>query len=466
MEHFIVKFLNRMDYETYKQNRLSGLTPEESYQQEGFSAGRMIGNIPKSAGQFLGGIAGAVVHPIETVKTLGKVAAGGVEKLIPGQQAEERYFNSLTDFYKQRYGSFDKFLQSLENDPVGVISDASIVLTSGGALVAKIGTISKAGQITSKIGNIINPLTPVGKLTSETKMLFPKIAQQLEKSNLRLTKIKEGAILTEKMGNDAMKVLTKNRLNEITEFLSKQKIIGNPLKRFAKATNVYQKTEDILDNFFSSFSKGSIVKKSEVVKALHSLKAIYKGHRDYPTIQNQINGAIKSISNLGDEIKYGQLNKFKRTTYQNAYNKAGEKVIDSVEHSIGDVIRGMMDEKLRGLKIAGKTFEEFNNNYGLLIESRKLLKSAIGKPEISRITERIMGGTLGYLIGSAAGSPGLGAFGGLAIGQTLFEQLPMTKIKSIIGAGAAKIGETKLPEVISKTKIPLTGIERIRESQK
>jgi hypothetical protein len=33
------------------------------------------------------------------------------------------------------------------------------------------------------------------------------------------------------------------------------------------------------------------------------------------------------------------LNNYKREVYKNAYNKAGEKVIDYVEHDIGDIAR-------------------------------------------------------------------------------------------------------------------------------
>jgi len=467
-----------MNYEEYKQKRLSGITPEEAYEQDasGFSASKMIGNVPKSAGQFVGGAANAVIHPIQTVKTLGSVAAGGVEKLIPGEQAEEKYFDNLTDFYKDRYGSFDKFLTALEDDPVGIASDASLFLTGGGALATKLGGVSKAsslvraGQTASRVGQAINPINAVTGLTGATKALFPKLAQKIEKSNLRLTRTKEGAMATQGLGfsDDAINI-TKNRLNEVTDYLAKQKIVGNPLDRFAKATNIYYKTEDALDNFFSSFSKGSVVKQDKVIRSLQGLKSIYKGERDYNAITKQIDGAIKAIKSASknDALTYKTLNQFKRSTYKNAYNKAGEKVVDGVEHAIGDTIRGIIDEDLRGLKIAGQSYEQFNHNYGLLIEARKLLKTAVGKPEMSVVTERVLGGLLGYLIGGSAGfgSGGAGALLGTALGPNFFQSLPVTTTKSLLGAGAQKIGETKLPSILGKTKTPLTAIERIKEAQ-
>lgn len=473
-----------LNFETYKQNRLAGKSPREAFIQSGgttnFSAGRTLANIPASTGRFLGGVAGAIAHPIRTIKTIGSLVAGASEKLIPGEQAEEKTFDSLVNFYKDRYGSFDKFLSSVENDPVGVLADASTLLTAGGAIASKLGAISRvggvsrAGTIASATGQAINPLRAVGAVSGLAKSTFPKIARALEKSSLRLTKTKEGALATRGLDitDDAINI-TKNRLNEVSSFLAKQKIIGNPIERFAKATQLYNKAETVLDGFFDSLSKGSVADKTRVIRALNGLKSAFKGHRDIEAISKQIDGAIRSVEKaagvggkIGKTLNYKILNKIKRTTYENAYNKAGEKVVDGVEHAIGDVIRGIQIEDLRGLKIAGQSVEKFMENYGLLIEGRKLLKLAVGKPELSVVTERLMMGGLGYLIGggSALGG-GAGAFLGAGLGPQAFGVLPVTKLRSLIGAGAQKASEIKLPEVVRQAKAPLTAIERIRESQ-
>jgi hypothetical protein len=466
-----------MDFETYKARRLQGFSPEEAYQEDGggFSAGAAIRNIPSSAGRFFGGAVGALAHPVQTTKALGAVAAGGIEKLIPGRQREEAAFDSLTDFYKTRYGSFDSFLTTLEKDPVGVLSDVSVILTGGGALVSKLGTVSKLGQVgrvgerLTAAGSITNPLTAVGKLASATKAVFPKLSQVLEKSSLRLTRTKEGALATEGIIGEGGVNIAKGRLNEVAGFLGKQKIIGNPLERYAKATNLYNKTEDVLDGFFGSIAKNAALKEKDVIRSLNGLKAVYKGHRDIEAIEKQIDSAIRAVQRASDngKITHKNLNQLKRTTYGNAYNKAGEKVVDGVEHSIGDAFRGILDENLRGLKVAGQSFEEFNHNYGLLIESRKLLKMAVGKPEISALTERLLGGSLGYLVGAFGGAStgGLGALTGLALGKQLFEALPVTKVRSLLSAGAQTAAQAKLPEMVKGLKAPLTAAERVLESQ-
>ncbi|MEK9183620.1 MAG: hypothetical protein AAB890_00915, partial [Patescibacteria group bacterium] len=351
----------------------------------------------------------------------------------------------------------------------------STILSAGGGIVSKIGKISKAGEITktgqqiSRAGNIINPLSSARIISKPLKEFLPKISSQIEKSNWRLTKTKEGGLLT-KMSDNAVEgasLIIKNKLNEVSDFMARQKIIGSPLKRYAEVNNLYNKTEDILDNFFGSLSKGSTLKKTDITRSLSGLKGAYKGTRDSQAITKQIDGAINTIKkDFGDNIHYKDLNKFKRTTFENAYNKAGDKVVDGIEHAIGDTIKGHLDEGLRGLKIAGQSFEEFNHNYGLLIEGRKILKMAVGKPEISAITERLLGGMLGYLLGGTAGgvSGGVGALGGLALGKSLFEAMPTTMIKSGIGAGFRKAGEMKIPAVIKGAKIPLTTAERLQEA--
>lgn len=141
-------------------------------------------------------------------------------------------------------------------------------------------------------------------------------------------------------------------------------------------------------------------------------------------------------------------------------------MVDGVEHAIADTVRGIIDEDLRGLKVAGKSFEDFNHNYGLTIESRKLLKSAIGKTQISALNEKILGGLVGYLIGGATGigAPVGGTLGAVA-GKSLFESLPITGIKSVVSAGARIVGDVRLPRAVGKAKAPLTGVERITASQ-
>lgn len=133
---------------------------------------RLAKNIPGSAAKFAGGIWDAVTNPGDTLKglvlagegaaraALPKSAVGFVERNFSGNpeigaKADETA-GALWDFYKNRYGSLDKAKESLIEDPVGVVADASTVLGVGGALVP-----GKVGQALNTASKVTNPLSVI-----------------------------------------------------------------------------------------------------------------------------------------------------------------------------------------------------------------------------------------------------------------------------------------------------------------
>jgi len=158
-----ISFLQREKEETTEPQRVSFLESPREYL---WSTAK---HIPSSLGETVGGIATAIVHPIRTMKTLGKLGLGAAEKVIPGKQREEEIFDEFVDLLKQRYGSWEKFQDTFRTDPVGTALDLSIVFGGSGALMRRIGQTSKipelvrAGKIISKTGKTIEPLGAIGK---------------------------------------------------------------------------------------------------------------------------------------------------------------------------------------------------------------------------------------------------------------------------------------------------------------
>jgi hypothetical protein len=137
--------------------------------------GQALTNLPKSASQFVGGIYDAVTSPIETAKTIGMAAAGGIKNILP---------KSVTDFitlissepgkidqavaiadavggvYKDRYGSVEGLKKTLATDPVGAAADLATIL-SGGAGAAGMTGLTGTAKALSSASNIVNPLTPM-----------------------------------------------------------------------------------------------------------------------------------------------------------------------------------------------------------------------------------------------------------------------------------------------------------------
>lgn len=138
--------------------------------------GEAISNIPKSAGKFFGGIADAVMHPIDTASGVADLAFGSANKLLPQsfrdwaekQNSPEKNANmaratatadAVGGALKNRYGSMDGLKETLATDPVGAAADLSTVLSGGAGLAT--GGLKNALSTASKYTNPISAVAPV-----------------------------------------------------------------------------------------------------------------------------------------------------------------------------------------------------------------------------------------------------------------------------------------------------------------
>lgn len=421
-------------------------------EKKGFSVENMVKNIPASAGNFVGDIAQAVTNPIDTVKNIGKIAVGGAEKLIPGQQGEEENFDAVVSFYKDRYVSMDNFLKTLEEDPVGVASDVSLALTGVGGVAkagVKMGTLGKATQVageTSKAmkvadsistaGKMADPLNVFNPLVRKVKEFSTPLALKLEEMSLRLTPPQKAELLNPKTGA---------KLGELTDFISKQDFSGSPQTRVDKADALLQTKEAQLQDFLGSIKKGAGASKQSVIKGLQSLKGKYLNDTDYIDISRRIDKAVNTIQKTQEAvIPYKNLNEMKRSAFENAFNDAGTKVRSDVEFAIGDLFRDRIVKDLDGLKINGQTITDFNKDYGKTIQAKALFKVASGRPEMSRVSEMLLGGAIGSLTGFGAGGPATAFFGAFA-GPSVIGQLPITAIRTATSKGLRKLENMTFP---------------------
>jgi len=152
------------------------------------SAGKKF--IP-STGHFIGNIAQAVVHPIDTANTLADLGAGAIYKGLPqsfqqqldkadialiGQEKAKEtkdqainLANAVGKDYVNKYGSYEGFKRALAEDPASVLADISTVLYGGGAAL-KAGNLENAANIANKAAKYTNPLniatSAIGKTAS------------------------------------------------------------------------------------------------------------------------------------------------------------------------------------------------------------------------------------------------------------------------------------------------------------
>ena len=158
-----------------------------------------ITNIPKSAYQFGKGLYEAVTSPLQTTKSLLDIGAGTLRNITPktiadlidkidkNPEAAQKASDVATQvglFYKDRYGSSEGFKKALAQDPVGVASDISTVLSGGGALLRQPGAFATAlgGGEPSRIAKLAAGLSRAGEVTNPiaatvqaTKAVIPPI---------------------------------------------------------------------------------------------------------------------------------------------------------------------------------------------------------------------------------------------------------------------------------------------------
>jgi hypothetical protein len=116
--------------------------------------------VPSSAYNLLKNTVDPFLHPIETVKNVGRLGLGTAEKLgISPTTGHEQYPEAVGQFFKDRYGGWDNFKKTLQEDPVGVVGDLSVLLTAGGSAVERLpGVIGEAGEAMRTVGEVSNPL--------------------------------------------------------------------------------------------------------------------------------------------------------------------------------------------------------------------------------------------------------------------------------------------------------------------
>ncbi len=130
--------------------------------------GQAYKNVGKSAKEFATGIVQPILHPVDTANAFYEIGRGVVSKAAgmfgdekdPAAKAKrEAAADALGKHLKDRYGSIEGLKKTIANDPVGFLADASLVLTGGGAAVARApGAVGRAGEAVRTAGSAIDPI--------------------------------------------------------------------------------------------------------------------------------------------------------------------------------------------------------------------------------------------------------------------------------------------------------------------
>ena len=451
----------------------------QSTGEEGLLSGtaKAIGNVPSSAINLAKNVTGAILHPVETVKSVVDITKGlgakAGEKFLEGtdigqsilQKANEsrvarglpelqkdatgkiqvdetpelKMVNTIGKFISDRYGNLDKFKETVIEDPVGVLADISTDVSGGGTLITKAGTLSKVGEV-AKVGEVITqaskalePVNAISKTVSKTSNIIKQsVPGQVIKEIVPTVK--------DIRANEVVKALdlTQGDISNIT------KKTGNDVTSFIVDNNLIKKTPEETANALNNLRKSARENRGLEISKVKN-KYTYD---DIPRLKDGLNtifSGIKEVVGLEDEVaKVKSLLKKKSLTLNDV--QTGKDLLDAnsnIYSKIGDVKSSATARGLDNVRKNIKTFieKEVKDNTGADIkkinndiQTSYAIEDAINtRLERNLTRKKISLSDIGLGIGgSIAFNPAVGL--GIYVGKKLIEtpafRLAFTKLLS------------------------------------
>ena len=151
------------------------------YQRRNYTSSEVpaaaIKNLPKSAVEAATGLYQAVSQPLDTLQTISQAIGGGFYNALP-EQAQKFVVkvsenpeglaksidtaNAVGGIYKDRYGDWEKIKRTVAEDPIGAISDLSLLFSGGASVASKAGLAKTAGALTTA-SSVTNPINALAK---------------------------------------------------------------------------------------------------------------------------------------------------------------------------------------------------------------------------------------------------------------------------------------------------------------
>lgn len=401
-----------------------GTTPDTPENFE-FSLAQTARNFFPSLKNELTDVAYALLSPKETAKSLINLSSGIVQKyLIPGEQSNEIYADAMAQYFKDKYASGgEAFLKELQNNPAGVLSDASMFIGIPASITAKGASVvnkanksataaniaEKAGTV-SKVGASIDPfnvtlntlgtggLYTAGKISDKLgKGDFAKIPETFYESAVKPSMVLDDATREQiiKTGLENEIVLDRGGINKARN----------------KIADLSDKINKIID--VEQTEKGiptSVVKKylGDTKKEFGGFK--YHAKENLDAIADVEKRLDEMIKKQGEFISPRDLQDFKTDLYKQLdYDKMAQRNVRAEESALKGSARGAKET-------IAELFPEvdtMNTELGNLLEAEPVLSRAqkrirnrdqvgIGIP-IKTMMGSQLGGGVGGVLGATLG---------------------------------------------------------------
>lgn len=437
-----------------------------------FDAGRMAGNVGSSAKQYGKDMLDAALSPIDTAKNMIGLGRSAINKAgmsaaeaITGKEApsnmpgrDTRAAEAVGEFYKDRYGGMDEFKTTLMDDPVGVLADASSVLTGGAGLAARVPGLAKAAKVAQTAGRVMEPLNLA---TSPFRGGARALARVMPESTAR-NWYQSAAKFPPSMAKEKRDMITNTLLDEgILPNEKGAKILAGRLEDLNKQ----------LDDLVTGADEaGKVIPVGKVFQHIEKLKRDKsgfkaEGKRDLARIDQVIMDALDSLDGR-TTVTPGELQAFKVDLYDKIYQRkmssSGVKRKGIKTEAQSTVARGAKD----ALSDAVPGAKDVNRQLSGLYQARVPLERAVNKLEnANKVSIR---GPLnvagGVTAGGVTGNPVLGAIVGVGAYLVDNPQVKGRLARAIVEAKKGNVGNVeKIMQGSTEIRLALALADRSEE---
>lgn len=349
----------------------------------------MLKNLPKSTARLGIDMAKTMGNLPATMKSLGQVAAGGVEKLLGTGTGEHiPNWDAFTQGIKDRYGSLGNLYKTMETDPAGFMTDVSAVLGGAGA-VTRSGALSRAGKATNLL---YGTSKGAGKLLGEAQNYAAGILSGGSPWEMRVAK-KPSSVFTDYLRG------SKNAENVIKEVDAGLKTIKKGAQaEFGAMLEGLEKSGATVDvtPIYKSFE--NLLKRDGIIRNPDgSFKFMGTKYEEQPSAQR----FIKSL----DNTLYNEERALGRTPYQFVTPTEAhtlKQTMDNIVNSIPDDAqyaqgfgKTVATDTSKALKEQLPQYAEADAKYAKMLDYERKMRESLGmktdKPSAETVESKMKG---------------------------------------------------------------------------
>jgi hypothetical protein len=376
-----------------------------------------VGNIPSSAVKYAKDVAYPVMHPQETVESLGNLGSGLLHKtpFYPGEQDDEKYPDAVGAMLSDRYGGIEEIGRTLRTDPVGALGDAAGLLTG----VGMIPRLSKAGTLGRSIEPANLAFKAAGRLADVPKNIpknmysgvlkFPTVKDPARRGDI-IQQLLDDGVRPNVAGMDKLQSKIAGNENAISKAIDEQAAYRNDV--LGVEIPYEFPTEPLLESASARLDR---LNNDTATAAVAMDPARDAGRK---VLEN----AQSAFRQAGETMSLQDIQRFKRNLYKaQKFDKNVEGGALGTSDTVNS-LRGDMAQKAKELiENQVPVISGLNQTYGKRLEARDPLARSSNRLENRSnlgLSARLLGGG-GLATGYAHGDPIMGLLGGLAASALL-----------------------------------------------